>query len=124
MGRLWRQPQRMVLLENGKAHRFDDAYRLARGSRLPQYYRHRRHLDQEVLPDAFSWQVIGERHLEKSGDLSGWVLTKLGDFRYVLEAPSIQGWLVPDPEDASRVRVSPEVLQEARDRFGSMIYSD
>lgn len=53
-----------------------------------------------IVPDAYGVQVLGPAHLERVGDLSGWVTTRLEGDRYLVEARDLRAWFdasVPDP---------------------------
>ena len=114
----------MLLLEGGRGTDFARAYELARGTKLPAYYHHYRDQDTHVLPDAFGWQIITSEHLANATDLTGWRLTELPGGRHLLQAPRLEDWLLPDPERPNRLTVAPGVLDDARLRFGELIFKE
>jgi hypothetical protein len=67
-----------------------------------------------VVPDAYGVQVLGPEHLERAKDLSGWVTTRLGGDRYLVQARDIDFWFEGDAPD-------PEVQAAARKDFAGII---
>lgn len=78
------------------------------------YYRFRRHLDHERVPDASGLQLLTDAHLTKAHDLSRWNVTSMGDGRHLVEARDLEAWFAHDQPDS-------DVLAEARGDFGNMI---
>ena len=39
-----------------------------------------------IVPDAYGIQILGSAHMERLGDLAGWVTTRLDGGRYLVEA--------------------------------------
>jgi hypothetical protein len=60
-----------------------------------------------IVPDAYGVQVFGPKHVERLGDLSGWVTTRLDGDRYLVEARDLGAWFegpTPDPATQAAAR--------------------
>lgn len=67
-----------------------------------------------IVPDAYGIQILGSAHMERLGDLSGWVTTRLDGGRYLVEAGDLGAWFdAPTPD--------PAVQAAAREDFAGII---
>jgi hypothetical protein len=67
-----------------------------------------------IVPDAYGAQILGPAHMERIGDLSGWVTSRLDGERYLVEARDLGPWFDASTPD-------PVVLAAARDDFAGII---
>lgn len=87
------------------------------------------HLWTSYVPDAHPIQVLGEQHLSRANDLSGWNVENLAPGRYLVQAKDLRPWFdLPADQDridwttrTMREIPSRAVLEEARRDFGDMI---
>lgn len=86
---------------------------LASDSPIGYYHRHR-FLDTTFVPDACGTQLLGDAHLARAHDLSGWNVTPLGGGKHLVQAKDLAAWFAHDEPD-------PDVLERARRDFGNVI---
>jgi hypothetical protein len=67
-----------------------------------------------IVPDAYGVQVLGPGHLERAGDLSAWVTTRLDGDRYLVEARDLGPWFDSPVSD-------PAIQAAARTDFAGLI---
>lgn len=82
----------IVLLENSLSPSYDNAYRNARGTKLPREVVHGRGRDVESLPDAFPWAVLSSTQLPPSLDRDRWDVTPIDDGRFVVATKDLPAW--------------------------------
>jgi hypothetical protein len=106
----------VVMLENSLGHSFADAYRNARGQRLPREYARRRTLDAGPLPDVFPWAILTGDQLPRGLNTERWHVTEVAGGRFVVETANLDTWLTstPAPEAGSPPVPPSEALVSAR----------
>lgn len=88
----------VVLLENSLSPSYDDAYRNARGSKLPREVARGRLRDVDPLPDAYPWAVLSTAQLPPSLDPDRWDVTPLDQGKFVVETNDLPAWFTgPEP---------------------------
>lgn len=77
------------------------------------YYARRKEL-QYTVPDAHGVQLLSGAHLNRSHDLSNWIVEEVCPDRFLVSAPDLAPWFESGVAD-------PEVVSAARSDFGGMI---
>ena len=85
-----------------------------------------RHLWSSRVDDAHGIQLLTDQHLEHARDLSGWLVEKVADHRWLVTARDRQPWygFTTNREwhmAAGREDSAPDFLVQARHDFGDMI---
>jgi hypothetical protein len=98
----------------GRPTTFPDELPLVSGSHFHWWSRYW----DRVVPDAYGLQVLTPGHLERVGDLSRWVTTRLEAGRYLVEARDLGAWFdgpAPDPgvQAAARADFAGIILSSA-----------
>lgn len=88
----------VVLMENSLSPTYDDAYRNARGVKLPREVARGRSRDTEPLPDAYPWAIVSTAQLPPSLNPNRWDVKPLDSGKFVVEAKDLPAWFAgPEP---------------------------
>ena len=83
-------------------------------------FRTRSWLREEFTIDPCGFQILTQRHLERTHDLTtNWDVTPLGEGYYSVQARDLDAWYPPEPIDARKG--VPAILEQGRRDFGDMI---
>ncbi len=83
-------------------------------------FKYRPWLREEFTIDPCGFQILTQRHLERTHDLTtNWDVTPLGEGYYSVQARDLDAWYPPEPIGARKG--VPAILEQGRRDFGDMI---